>query len=416
MCRPCKMFEMPSNGVPPYNSMIVTEYLKCCKHLSIGRIETLSVLKLLTTNLRSTDVKALFAEVFSGLPEGETVFLDWSKVGTCRKMTNNATFWVHLISRYLDFTDCQKPAYNSVVLAQLGRNLSSVGIVLSWADTLRVFLLTNIASIESLYAINLFLSTRFHVAMDTQCMKLMSVMADCRYTVEEYTQTMNWVLFKCCAVQKDVLLEDVHRVMKTAQETREVLAVKTMHMTTGRIRLRDRLSDITVGASIANLHVNTFEWFKTKTSFSSLIAYNTQIKAYFLMSQNAVDIQSAVVSLFSSDVASTISDVLVTAPDIHIIMEVISRVLYTKQASPQLKLFHGECFNSIPLKNKGNMTLSQIMQLYLVAYQCRAVWQDCWITVLPIMNAQLIRDVEGFVSKHPMIDHGEFIHAMSSFT
>lgn len=67
---------------------------------------------------------------------------------------------------------------------------------------------------------------------------------------------------------------------------------------------------------------------------------------------------------------------------------------YTRSPFPQLKEFHAKCFSSVAFSNKHSLSLTEIMQLYVAAYQAADIWQECWTHILPVMNAQLVRDIE----------------------
>jgi hypothetical protein len=50
------------------------------------------------------------------------------------------------------------------------------------------------------------------------------------------------------------------------------------------------------------------------------------------------------------------------------------------------------------------MTLSQILQLYVAAYQNPIIWKELWRQLVSVISVQIIRDVDQFVAKN------EFAH------
>ena len=404
---------MPSD--PNTGSNIVNQYIDYCKQLSVESTEHSSVIKLICSNLRSTDKKELFKIVFKDV-EDDACFLDWGKVPLVSRMASNASFWLHIFDRYLDFPETKNTKFDSLLVSTLEKNLSDSHINLEWPDVARILLLMNVDCIQGLYSVNLFLNSRFSSNMNTQCMKLMSLMADSRFTFEDHANTMHWVLMKCCIPSTDTLRADVHRAFAKLQVTREAMAVKTVHSALGRPRLRDRLTGIKMADRNSCMHTNSFEWFKTMASFSSMVSYNTQMKAYFVMAQNAVDVKAVTASYFSLHVVDAVSDLAVESPEIAMLHEVISRVVYTKQPFKQLVQFHADCFGSIASSHKNKLTLTQVMQLYLTIYQKKSIWQDCWLLIAPFMNTQLVRDVDTFRAKYPTMCEADVVYAISSFT
>ena len=89
---------------------------------------------------------------------------------------------------------------------------------------------------------------------------------------------------------------------------------------------------------------------------------------------------------------------------------------YTKHPFPLLTAFHGKCFASIAFTNKHALSLSHVMQLYVAIYQSTDIWQECWTHVLPVMNAQLVRDIEHFRAQNPQMDSAAFMYALQNIT
>lgn len=61
-------------------------------------------------------------------------------------------------------------------------------------------------------------------------------------------------------------------------------------------------------------------------------------------------------------------------------------------------------FTSKLTTNLHLCTLSQILQLYVAAYQCQAIWKEAWKHLVGVISVQIIRDVEAFVAEHPFAE------------
>lgn len=95
----------------------------------------------------------------------------------------------------------------------------------------------------------------------------------------------------------------------------------------------------------------------------------------------------------------------VTQPDLPAILRVIEGL--SMDGSPpfaQMTAFRTSCFQSFPVSHVQRMTLSQILQLYIAAYQSPVIWKQIWKELIGVISVQIVRDVDKFVEKH------EFAH------
>jgi len=63
----------------------------------------------------------------------------------------------------------------------------------------------------------------------------------------------------------------------------------------------------------------------------------------------------------------------------------------------QMTEFRIQCFKSFPVSHVQKLTFSQILQLYVAAYQTQNIWKDLWKHLIGVISVQIIRDVETFV-------------------
>jgi len=66
--------------------------------------------------------------------------------------------------------------------------------------------------------------------------------------------------------------------------------------------------------------------------------------------------------------------------------------------------FRIQCFKSFPVSHVQKMTFSQILQLYVAAYQTQNIWKELWKHLIGVISVQIIRDVETFVSNTPFAE------------
>ena len=63
----------------------------------------------------------------------------------------------------------------------------------------------------------------------------------------------------------------------------------------------------------------------------------------------------------------------------------------------EMMAFKARCFASFPMVHVQQMTLTQVLRLYVAAYQAPSVWKDIWKAQVGIISPQIIRDCELFV-------------------
>jgi hypothetical protein len=67
----------------------------------------------------------------------------------------------------------------------------------------------------------------------------------------------------------------------------------------------------------------------------------------------------------------------------------------------ELNHFRTRCFCSFASHQKQNLSLTEVLKLYVAAYQIKTMWKQLWTTIYPVMSPQIIRDVETFVAATP---------------
>ena len=95
----------------------------------------------------------------------------------------------------------------------------------------------------------------------------------------------------------------------------------------------------------------------------------------------------------------------ITQPDLPVLLRVLEGLCMDGSAPfREMTDFRKECFGSFPVTHVQRMTLSQILQLYVAAYQGQVFWKDAWKHLVGVISVQIIRDVEAFVATHPFAD------------
>jgi hypothetical protein len=94
------------------------------------------------------------------------------------------------------------------------------------------------------------------------------------------------------------------------------------------------------------------------------------------------------------DVARSLAANSITFPDVGCLCSAIETLTMNMAPFPEIDLFRQRCFTSFAINQRRGLTLTQILHLYVAAYQKRDLWKHCWKRIYPIMSAQIARDVE----------------------
>jgi hypothetical protein len=105
--------------------------------------------------------------------------------------------------------------------------------------------------------------------------------------------------------------------------------------------------------------------------------------------------------LVPKDVAKTLADNPVTIPDTASVYMAIESLAMNIRPFDELNHFRVRCFGSFASHQKRNLTLTQVLKLYVAAYQYKPIWKQVWTSVYPVISPQIIRDVETFVEGMP---------------
>jgi hypothetical protein len=398
---------------------MLQQFLDACRHVSIDPRDELAPAKLLALNLRGTDRVWLFQTVFHDVTDERKLYVDWAKVPDMHRYVNSAGFWIQLLSKYCEVatpvsTDAVFSSATTQLLRTLLRRMGDAGLKTDWGHVVRVFVLMNIERVQSVHTVELYMNEAMRTPVQQNCMRLLSSMADVRYTPEEFAATMHWVIRRSLVVKTAALHADIDALQRNLDVSKQAMALRSLQTSNGRVRLRDRLAQC-ARISSNKAASGSLPAFQSAANFSVATSRNMQLRAYMLMSQVALDKTRALGLVLPPDLVRLVADKHVLDPDVSVITDIIRRMPYARAPFPELTEFHDRCFASIALSQKNVLTLTLIMQLYVSCYQSAQIWQECWKSVLPVMNAQLVRDVEAFRLTHPQMDVEAFSYSLTNF-
>jgi hypothetical protein len=106
-------------------------------------------------------------------------------------------------------------------------------------------------------------------------------------------------------------------------------------------------------------------------------------------------------TLVPQDVAKALADNPVTIPDTQSVYNAIDSLAMNIRPFDEINQFRTRCFNSFATHQKRNLSLTQVLKLFVAAYQFQPIWKQLWTAIYPVISPQIIRDVETFVSQTP---------------
>ena len=232
------------------------------------------------------------------------------------------------------------------------------------------------------------------------------------FTQEQYQTTLQFVLGKCVVDRAG--LEQTQALCQASQEDKK-LSLKLSRMTVmeGRPRLRDRVtSDLKTEERKAQVDTLLDTWesyagFSYLHRFPPTLSEKVRSKLYFLASQTRWDWTRYVERILPAGgpLCVKVASHPITQPDHHVLLKVIEGLSMDGSAPfREMTEFRRECFQSFPVSAVQRMTLSQILQLYVTAYQAQGSYKELWKELIGVFSVQITRDLETFVATHPFAD------------
>lgn len=304
----------------------------------------------------------------------------------------------------------------------------------AWTFVIKFQLLLLIQGLSSLHAVEVLSCQMFKRNTHDGCMQLLAKQADSLFSPDEYLATLDFI-FQHCEVNKKLLDENLALLQASREDVQKCLQMSRMVVIQGRPRLRDRVSSVLQTSERkvqVDVSLNTWEsytGFCYKHQFPTTLSEKIKSRLYFLASQTRwyaciflyMPMFSSMFTYFCFYRNSTahLGKVLVSAapllakvaahpitqPDVHVLIRVINDLSMDGRAPfPQMTEFRLRCFQSFPVIHVQRMTLTQILQLYVAAYQPTGVWKEIWKDRIGVISVQIIKDCEVFVSKFPFAE------------
>jgi len=365
-------------------------------------------IKCVVLSLKYVNRKSLFEALF---PEQ---YADWALVELMGNSNTlgDAEAWICLLGLLeWDLTDKDKLDIdaNHAPLSQIKSALRANNLDMQgWSMACKVLLLQMVQGLQSKYAIEILTSRLLARNTWESTMQLLAGLCDNNMHLPDvYHKTLLYVLSK--ALVDDSVLKQTMSVISAQREGHTLnLRLRSMQMVALRPRLRDRLK-----TSLLTEHrkeqvdsqLGTWDsytgWCHTHR-FPNNLSDRVKRQLYFLSTQTTWE-WDAERLLPNKEMADRVKQRPVHHPDLSIINWVIENLsMDGRPPFKEMMAFKSRCFASFPVVYVQRMTLTQVLKLYVSAYQPMGLWKDVWKAQIGILSPQIIRDVESFVKEHPV--------------
>jgi hypothetical protein len=365
--------------------------------------------KALILSLKYVDKRDLFSTLF---PDE---FADWDLADRTLGSANNALGdaetwlcllslldWPHLTDKHrVDIELKHKP------LAVIKNNLKSHNLdAPGWATACRVLILQMIQGLQSMHAIELLTSRMLCKSTHESTMKLLAALYDTKHVPGDYLTTLGYILSsKCMTVNEQALSQTLASIQAQREEHKMNIKLRNMQMVALRPRLRDKLKvSLLAEQHKEQMDSKTGTWesftgYCHTHRFPNTLSDKIKRQLYFLASQTRWDWTKHVNKLIESkDIEERVKQLPVQQADVAILNWVIDNMsMDGRPPFPEMMAFKARCFVSFPVVHVQQMTLTQVLRLYITAYQPANAWKDIWKAQIGMLSPQIIRDCESFV-------------------
>jgi hypothetical protein len=338
------------------------------------------------------------------------MYVDWDQHNLVSNRAQNVfggsnTDWIKLVRSLeelpVDISDLKSEIPH--VLLNYYEMLHIAGIDIPFSGAASIFLLTNIKQLQTKNIVIDYCRIVLNRQVAAEMTSFLSLQADTRYNIEDYSIGITWILSRCKVVGQ--FENEMLHYTQNQDSIQNKMKQHMIQVTSGRPRLRDRLQFNSVEdskrtvATVTQEAQDSFNGWCTRVRFPNNINVWLRQKLYFLQCQTK-SYDEYIHQLLSADVADNACSCKIAIPEKAVVNAVISRLMYHKQPFEELLHFRQEACLGFAQVQKQQLTYPLLMQLYTAAYQPRKVWKEHWLHIMPTLSHTIITHVQKFVDEH----------------
>ena len=165
-----------------------------------------------------------------------------------------------------------------------------------------------------------------------------------------------------------------------------------------RVCLRRLAKDLHLSDS---LYFNyTFDSWSAYVKFSNNTSIQLQRILYFIQVQVRHASPITYNKFYTPDFLQRVSQVSLECIDASAVIAVLHGLRVYRNNIHDLIDFRMECLTGLPHSIRNELSLSQIARLYIACWQHDSIWEECWKSVVPVLNHTIITARAKFTSTH----------------
>lgn len=389
---------------------LVLRLLKIAEKYNLDQNDIPALLiKTIVLSLKYVNRKQLFEALYP------SQYADWELVDLSLSNSNalgDTEPWLSLLDLF-EWPSLSDKEINQTkpALAQIKALLKTNGLDQpGWTVACRVLVLQLIQNLQSMHAIELMTSRILQRNTKTNTMQFLAALYDQKHLPSTYFDLL-FYLFSVGNVQIQAagIVQTIAILAAQKEEYKMSVKLKSIQQINLRPRLRDRLkvslltdqNKIKVDGELGTW--DSYTGFCHTHRFPNNLSDRVKRQLYFLASQTTWDWHPFINRFIQHiDLQDKIQQHPVTHPDLEVIISVIEGLsMDGRPPFSEMMQFKAKCFGSFPIVWVQKLTLTQILRLYIAAYQNIAIWREVWKSLIGMMSPQISRDCEKFASETP---------------
>jgi hypothetical protein len=374
------------------------------------------VVKMFILSFKYVDRRALWDAVFPPAPGAPPVFVDWDLVRPQLNALGDLLLWLPLLDR-CTWEGLERHEHLHPPLVAMRAALRTAGLDAGEARLpCQLLLLHMLHGIPSLTAFQMLTCRTLRRDTEKSSALLLARLSDSPHSPAVYEALFALLLGPCLSVDAASLEGHLRVSQARRAELSSAMLLKQMGSRPGRPRLSDRATptdEQKVSLDAAHGTWESFAGFCQLHQFPNVLSETVKHRLYFLAAQTRWDWRARVADVLShaGDMCARIGDYPVSRPELRFLHRCIdSLAVDGRPPFPQMTEFRTACFRNFPASLVQHMTLSQVLRLYVCAYQPPHVWKDLWKLQLCLLSTQIIKDVDAFVEQTPFATDAFIAH------
>ena len=323
----------------------------------------------------------------------KALFKDASVDWECRERglpKLDCAHWIAVL-RFCDFSRVLRS--QEPLLAGIEKVL--VRLKLDPSLTCPIFLLRNMLHITAQQGVERLLTEHDVPDAYAKSLQFFAQTADMAFDLQQTTIVFCYILNQCVIDEPRLLMEIDFIHQREAEQT----AVFKARTRAQRPRLRSKLSAVNRAGTEG---ADSFKAWEHMVGFPNVFSVEMRRKLYFLVCQPHIPTPLAHAPTRDSRVLDALARCTVAKPEPETLVKVISTLQIKDLAFKELDSFRNDCLAIVlPKVQLLALNRTNVLHLYVAAYQAPGVWTDVWVQFAATLSQVLIKEVESFVARTP---------------